>query len=194
MVRAPNLWALLLAGLLLAPPAGALAQGSLEALMQDFANVRERQASFVEERRLGVLDAPLITEGTLSYQAPDHLVRQDLMPDPALYSLEGDRLRVVVDDQERIIALDQAPALRSLFEPFRALFAGDTAALERAFEVSYTGDREDWALTLVPRPESAGAELLAEIDIAGAGTLVQEVTLRERDGDETLMRLSPASL
>lgn len=193
MKRSPGVWVFLLAGLLLVPSTGALADGSLEQLMRDLASVRERQARFVEERRLEILDAPLVTEGTLSYQAPDRLIRQDLTPDPALYSLEGDRLRVVAGDQERIIALDQQPALRSTFEPFLALFAGDTEALERAFEVSYAGDEQAWHLTLVPRPGSAGYAPLAEIDVAGAGDVVQEVILRERDGDETVMRLSPTS-
>ena len=164
--------------------------GSLEALMADLAKVETRQARFVEERTLGILDEKLITEGTLSYQAPDELIRQDLLPDPALYAIEGDRLRIEIDDQVRVVALDQEPLLAAMIMPFRAIFAGDLKALRTEFDPAYAEDGDQWTVTLAPNPTSPSRHFLDRIEIVGAGLDVRRLDVIEQGGDVSRMTLT----
>jgi outer membrane lipoprotein-sorting protein len=166
--------------------------GSLETLMADLARVEERQARFVEERTLGILDETLITEGTLTYQAPDRLIRQDLLPEPALYAVDGDTLTIVVDGHERVVALDQEPALQALITPFRALFAGDLAALKSLFDPAYQEDGKRWTVTLAPNAGSPSGRFLDRIEITGEGQTVKRMDVIEQGGDRSSMRLDPA--
>lgn len=163
--------------------------GSLEALMADLAEVDEQNARFVEERTVGILDETLVTEGTLSYQAPDRLLRQDLLPDPAIYDLDGNRLRIVIDDEERVMALDQEPLLQAMIAPFRAILAGDLTALEASFDLAYADNNDRWKLTLTPKPASVSRPFLERIDIMGTARTVQRMDVHERDGDRSSMHL-----
>lgn len=171
---------------------GAVA-GSLETLMADLAKVKERYARFVEERTLGILDETLITEGTLAYQAPDQLIRQDLLPDSAVYAINGDQLRIMIDDNEQIVSLDQEPMLAALVLPFRAMFAGDIAALKAMFDPAYTEDGDDWIVTLKPKPSSPTRPFLNRIEIVGRDLNVLRMDVHEQGGDLSSMVLEPVT-
>jgi outer membrane lipoprotein-sorting protein len=183
-----RLSAALLATLVLAGKANA---GSLEDLMAVLAAVEERRACFVEERTLGILDELMVTEGTFFYKAPDRLMRQDLLPDAALYALEGDRLDILIDGEEHTLSLDQEPMIQALIAPFRAVFAGDLETLRGSFDVSYADSAGGWALTLKPRAGTSAAQLMTAMTIRGADGRIQRLETKERSGDQSVMRLEP---
>ncbi len=182
-------WPAALLGVFFLTMQGALA-GSLEELMADLAKVEERHARFVEKRTLGILDEVLITEGTLSYQAPDRLIRQDLLPDPAVYAIEGDQLRITIDGKEQVLSLDQEPMLAAMVTPFRAMFAGDEQALRTMFDPHYAEDGDRWTVTLTPKPSSPSKAFLDRIEIVGKNAAVERMDVHERDGDLSSMTLS----
>ena len=157
--------------------------------MADLARVEQRHARFVEERTIGILDEPLVTEGTLAYQAPDELIRQDLLPDPALYAIEGDRLRIVIDDEERVLALDQEPLLNAMVTPFLAILAGDEATLKSLFELAYTEEGDAWTVTLTPKPSTTSRPFLDRIEIRGTDVSVLRMDVFEHGGDVSRMHL-----
>jgi hypothetical protein len=161
--------------------------------MADLAKVEERHARFVEERTLGILDETLVTEGTLTYLAPDHLTRQDLLPDPAVYAIDGDRLAIVVDGQEEVLDLGQEPALKAMVTPFRALFAGDLASLETMFEPAYAEEGDRWTVTLTPTSDSPAGHVINRIEITGRKQDVERMEVYETGGDRSTMRLEPIS-
>ena len=165
--------------------------GSLETLLADLAEVEERYARFVEKRTLGILDETLVTEGTLAYQAPDQLIRQDLLPDSAVYAIEGNQLRIVIDDNEQVLSLDQEPMLAALVLPFRAMFAGDVAAIQAMFDPSYAEQGEEWMVTLKPKPSSPTRPFLERIEITGKDRIVLRMDVHEHGGDLSSMTLEP---
>ncbi len=167
--------------------------GSLDDLMNVLAGVEARRARFVEERSIGVLDQPLVTEGTFAFDAPDRLTRQDLTPAPALYTLDGDRLEIVIDGEERTLSLDQEPVVQALVAPFRAVFAGDLGMLEESFDVAYADDGGGWKLTLKPKTGSPARRFLEVVTVSGAGEHVERIETRERGGDRSVMRLEPVT-
>ncbi len=179
------------AALLLTATHGHATAGSLEGLMADLARIEERHARFVEERTLGVLDERLVTEGTLTFEAPDVLIRQDLLPEPAVYAIEGNRLRIVIDGEEQLLALDQEPLLEAMVMPFRAIFAGDLEALKTMFDPAYAEDDDRWTVTLAPKPSSPSRPFLDRIEISGRGSTVLQMDVHEKGGDLSQMQLEP---
>ena len=160
--------------------------------MADLARVEERHARFVEERTLGILDETLVTEGTLTYQAPDRLIRQDLLPDPAVYAIDGDRLSIVIDGKERVLALDQEPLLQAMVTPFRAILAGDLPTLTSMFDPAYTEDGDRWTVTLTPTSSSPSRHFLDRIEITGKSLNVLRMDVYEQGGDRSSLRLEQA--
>jgi outer membrane lipoprotein-sorting protein len=182
----------LAAGLALASSVAAADGFTVASLLGQLAAVESAQARFTEERRMALLDEPLITEGTLSYEAPDRLIRQDLAPKAALYEIDAEGVTVVSDGQELRLALRDEPVLQASIGPLLAALAGDVARLERDFALAVQGSANDWTMTLEPKTAEL-QEILASITLGGQAGQIQRIDMQEDDGDEVLMRLTYAA-
>ncbi len=183
-VRARRLTGLVL--LLCVLPAGADQDWTLERLLGGFAQTREARASFVERKRVAVLDRPLISAGELRFEAPDRLEKRTLRPKPERLRVEGDRLSL--ERGERSIELDlrSYPEIAAFVESIRGTLAGDRGALERYYRMRLEGNRSSWALTLTPR-SGAMAALVARVRIAGKRAEISVIEIVQANGDQTLM-------
>lgn len=148
-------------------------------------------ARFEEERHLSFLDRPLRSSGTLSFNPPDVLIKQTLVPEPGLARIEGDELTIADASGERRIPLDADPLIRAYVAPFRALLAGDRAALERHFEVATDAAPRGWSMTLTPR-EEAVAERLERVEVSGGDARIERIEIHEEGGDRSVLTLSEA--
>ena len=180
--------------LLLAPPlthADTIASGSgIEQLMSLLAQQRPGEAVFREEKYLSVLTQPLTSSGELIYDAPDHLEERTLTPRAQSVVLDHGVLSMRVGSHTRTLRLADYPQLAPLIDSIRATLAGDRASLERVFNVEYSGDLDHWQLHLTPR-DSKVSTTLAQIDLGGERAAVREVQVRQRDGDRSIMHITP---
>ena len=85
------------------------------------------------------------------YDAPGRLEKRTKEPRPETLLLEGNVLTVQRRGQTRVLDLKAYPTILPLVESMRAVLAGDSSALERAFTVEFAGSLSHWMLTLVPR-------------------------------------------
>ena len=162
--------------------------GALDQVMSLFAQRRHAEASFTEQRFLSVLKQPINSSGRLLYEAPDHLEQRTLTPRPQSVVLDHGVLSMKLGNRSRTLRLADYPQLAPLIDSIRATLAGDRAQLERTFSLSFSGDAEHWQLHLTPRdPQS----VLTQIDLSGARAAVSEVRMQQRDGDHSVMQLSP---
>jgi len=74
---------------------------------------------------------------------------------------------------------------------FLAVLQGDSSGLQRDFELSLSGDAQNWKLTLVPRSMLL-KQVFNQINITGAA-LVQSIELLETQGDSTLLRMQDST-
>jgi hypothetical protein len=164
------------------------AGAGLTDLMQRFAERRHGRAAFVERQYLRVLDRPLESSGELFFSAPDRLEKRTLKPKPESLLLEKGTLSVQRGGRNYTIAARDFPQVAALVDGIRATLAGDLAALELAYTLTYEPVGEDWTLTLVPRASKAAA-LIARMRIAGHLDAVREVTVLRANGDRSVMTI-----
>jgi hypothetical protein len=164
------------------------AGAGLTDLMQRFAERRHGHAAFVERQYLRVLDRPLESSGELFFTAPDRLETRTLKPKPESLLLEKGTLSVQRGGRNYTIAARDYPQVAALVDGIRATLAGDLAALELAYTLTYEPVGDDWTLTLVPRASKAAA-LIAQMRIAGHLDAVREVTVLRANGDRSVMTI-----
>jgi hypothetical protein len=164
-------------------------QAGLDEVMAVLAQRRHAEATFTEEKYLSVLKQPLRSSGRLIYQAPDHLEERTLTPRPQSLVLDHGLLSMKLGGRSRTLRLADYPQLAPLIDSIRATLAGDRAALERTFQLAFSGDLAHWQLQLTPRDAQS---LLTQIDLSGARDAVSEVRMRQRDGDQSIMRIAAA--
>jgi hypothetical protein len=166
---------------------------TLPELLNSMATVEARQASFVEQRNISLLDKPLVISGTLSYRRPDFLERRTEAPTRELMSVSGDRLTIEWPDrhEQRTLSLNSNPTLWAFVESIRATLAGDRATLERFYWTTLSGDARRWTLTLEPRVASVAARVKSII-LTGGGNVIGRVEVLEENGDRSVMDIKVA--
>lgn len=192
----PSRRRLLALALALAPAAG-LAQGprratppTLEALLAHFASTPGLHARFHEEKRLSVLAVPLVSDGTLDFAPPGRLVRRTTSPDVSVVLVDGRELRFGDARGQQRIDLDAQPVVRQFIDGFVAIVAGDRAALDRTYASEFRpGAGDAWELTLRPRSGPV-QRAFRDIVLRGHGFLLERMTIRETNGDETATTFS----
>lgn len=170
-----------------AAPALAL---DLPELMSLLAQRRSGEARFVEQRFVSVLDRSLQYTGTLSFTAPDRLVRITLTPRPESFEVQGNQLTLERGGRKREMALDAQPELAAMVTAMRGTLAGDADALQRHFKPSVGGTRSAWHLTLVPL-ENRLLGVVREVRIEGRLSDMRMVEIQLADGDRSVMTIEP---
>jgi hypothetical protein len=162
----------------------------LPQLMQSLAQVQTAQGKFVERKFLSVLNKPLESSGTISFQAPGHLEKHTLAPKAE--DLVLDQGVLTIDSKarniRRTLVLQEYPAVWAFVESIRSTLAGDQATLERFYMIRLEGDAAKWRMQLLPL-EQRTREMVREIVIAGHGNRVTSIEMSESNGDHSTMKV-----
>jgi outer membrane lipoprotein-sorting protein len=171
-------------GTALADDAGA----TLSQLMQRLAKRHHGHATFIERQFIAILDRPLESSGELFYDAPDRLEKRTLAPKAESLVLDKGTLSVQRGTRRYALALKDYPQVAPFIDSIRATLAGDLAALEHTYAVSYEGGAGGWTLVLVPQ-EAKLAALIARIRMTGSEGVISEFTVERADGDRSVMTI-----
>jgi outer membrane lipoprotein-sorting protein len=164
---------------------GAQAPATLDELLRRFHEVEGLECRFREEKRIALLSAPIVTEGTLHYARPGRLVRRLSGPSVQVVLVDGSRLRMRDGDRVETIDLASQPVVRSFVDTFGQLLAGDRAGLERSYRIEYAIDEGTrWTLTLRPRASPLD-RFVREIRFEGEGLSLRTMVMVEVNGDVT---------
>ncbi len=178
---------LLLALLCAAAPAWAF---DVPELMGLLAKQKQGEATFTEQRFVRGVDGPLAASGTLSFSAPDQLVRRTLSPRPETMAVDGNTLTLSRGGRTRTMPLDSVPELLGLVEAMRATLGGNSTVLQRYFGMELTGSAKEWALDLTPTDGRLSSQLAALRMVGRAGEVLG-IEMEFRGGDRSVMTIVP---
>jgi len=176
----------------LAPSAAHAQAFDLGALMTLLGRTRSGEATFVETRRIELLDRTLQSSGRLSFKAPDSFVRETLKPRHEKLAVDGNTLTMSLGDRTRTMQLDAAPEAAVIVEAIRGTLTGNRATLERLFETTVSGDASAWMLKLVPRDLRLRGQVSA-VQVSGREVVAREVMVQLADGDRSVMTIEPVA-
>ena len=181
------------AGALVLAPREARAEAfDLAALMSLLGRVKSGEATFVETRRIEMLDRTLQTSGRLSFKAPDSFVRETLKPSHEKLAVDGNTLTMSMGQRSRTMQLDASPEAAVIVEAIRGTLTGNRATLERLFETTVSGDAHAWTLKLVPRDLRLRGQVSA-VQVSGREGAAREVQVQLADGDRSVMTIEPVA-
>jgi outer membrane lipoprotein-sorting protein len=163
--------------------------GALTALL---GRAKSGEATFVETRRIEMLDRTLHSSGRLSFKAPDSFVRETLKPRHEKLVVDGNTLTMSMGERSRTMQLDASPEAAVIVEAIRGTLTGNRATLERLFETTVSGDARAWTLKLVPRDLRLRGQVSA-VQVSGREALAREVQVQLADGDRSVMTIEPVA-
>lgn len=188
-------WHVLAAVLAAFPAHGAKDQTgsvSLDQLMANLRSIRHVEARYIEHRYLHALRAPLVTRGTLRFDAPDYLEKAT---DPAA---DGSSDRLAINGNQLtihrgagapiVLRLAEYPEVGVLVESIRATLSGNGEALRRIFDITLSGTLSEWQLVLQPH-DARQRDVLQWMRISGFGERITAIDTRDSDGDRSEMSI-----
>ncbi|AQV98100.1 acyltransferase [Cupriavidus necator] len=184
------------ATLVLATPSGAAAPPGpaafgVDQLMSTLAQRKSGRVLFTETKYLAILDKPVQSSGELRFTAPDHLEKRTLSPKAENLVLDGDMLTVERDGKRYTMPLQNYPEIAAFIESIRATLAGNRDTLERYYKLGLEGRASRWTLTLTPA-DSRMAAAVSQVRIDGRHDALDQVEIRQADGDRSVMKIRPA--
>ncbi len=167
---------------------------SVQQLMQTLAQVHHAEGKFTERKYLSVLNRPLESSGTLSFQSPGHLEKHTLTPKVESLVLEQGVLSIdsKARNIKRTLVLQEYPAIWAFVESIRSTLAGDLPTLQRFYNIELSGDAAHWKMRLLPS-EKQTREVIREIRIAGHGNWLDSIETFESNGDHALMKVTESA-
>ncbi len=168
----------------------ATAAFDIGALTNLLGRVRSGEATFVEQRRVEMLDRTLVSSGRLSFRAPDSFVRETLKPRREKLAVDGNSVTMSIGDRSRTMALDASPEASVIVEALRGTLTGNRETLERLFEARVSGNADQWSLELVPRDLRLRGQV-ASVRVSGRESVAREVLVLLADGDRSTMTIEP---
>lgn len=166
----------------------AWAEWTVDALMQQLARHPTGQARFTETKTIAMLDAPVVSSGTLFYGPPNRLEKNTLKPKPESMILERERLTVVRDGKKHELRLNQYPEVTSIVEAVRGTLMGNQALLRQYYGLQLSGSEANWRLVLTPADERT-QRWVTQILISGKRNMISTIETLQSDGDRSLMSI-----
>ena len=163
----------------------------LRPLMRELAQVHSASATFTERETLQMLNAPLVTSGTLTYLAPAYVRKRTLAPIPEDFVLDHGQVTLTggPQNQTHVFSLADDPRIGGLVEGIRATLAGDLPALGRFYTMRLTGNAANWQLLL--QPKDAGlAHFIKWILILGSQNRIHAIDTASSNGDHSEMGIA----
>lgn len=159
-------------------------------LMDMMAKVERSSVAFEETKHVAALTTSLVRRGTLRYVRPDQMQMHVEEPYFERLSVTGERLTIENRKGKRQLDLSTQPAVAAWIESLRATLSGDLTALNRYYRVQLSGQRSGWKLELRPLERNL-ADVVQQVEISGAQAQLARIAIEERQGDRTVLVLSP---
>jgi outer membrane lipoprotein-sorting protein len=176
-----------------APPA-AKAPADVDALLAGLAKAPGLYAHFREEKHITVLQAPLISEGSLYFTPPSRFARHAEKPLKSVMIIDGNQLQFGNADGQESMNLAANPVARLFADAFVMLLSGNRAGLEKIFKMQLLPKPDGtWKLVLTPRVAPMD-KLIKELELRGRGLGLDELDVREANGDWTRTAFSDVDL
>jgi len=161
----------------------------LQQLSDQLAKPDVIHGSFIQEKHLRALPQPLTSKGTFVLAKKHGLLWLLKTPLQQDYRINDKGISRRDANGWQLLPGKSAGAEQNRL--FLAVLQGDSSGLTRDFELSLSGDAQDWKLTLIPRSMLL-KQVFNQINITG-GELVHSIELLETQGDSTLLRMQDST-
>jgi len=144
------------------------------------------RGDFLQEKHIRGLPQPLISQGRFTLAAGKGLLWHLTAPIKRHLRITEEGVAHQAGNEWRLQPVQKNRQTRL----FLAVLRGDSAELQKQFELALSGDEQHWQLTLTPK-SAILQQIFTSIQISG-GALVSTIELIETSGERTVIKLLEA--
>jgi len=154
-------------------------------LARRFADVKTMRADFRDEKRIVLMEEPLVSQGRILYLRPDR-IRQDIeRPSRQTLVIAGNRMSIRQHDlgKEQRFDVDSNPMMKAIVQNILLVLSGQVDRMVGQYRCLLTRDDEAYHLELTPLKEPM-SKVMKSIRVAiGRDMKMREVVMEEAGGD-----------
>lgn len=151
-------------------------------------------STFVQTRTLPGFSAPLVSHGIMRFDQTHGFHWEITSPYHYVFEMNGRQAREQLPDGSvRHLDPDQTPWLAAVEHIFISALAGNTADLQRYFEITATPAGKGRQVTLTPKPGPMANAIVSIQVTESAPGHPQRLVIRETSGGRMDIRFSPVS-
>ncbi|MBN8885287.1 MAG: outer membrane lipoprotein carrier protein LolA [Rudaea sp.] len=144
---------------------------------------------YVEARFSKMLKKPMQLRGELRYEGFGTLGKRVEAPYQEITTIANGTVEVKREGRSpQQFSLSRSPELSALIVGISGILGGDATELYRHFAIVKSGGTASWRLILRPRSPQL-AKQLEDLIVDGGNAGIHCITMREADGDSSVMRL-----
>ena len=185
--------------MLLMPVANAAGNSwTVKRLMWELSQVSYARLNFVETRQSMFLSTDMVIEGNIEYRAPDYIEKVTVSPMSEKILVDGDTMLVekltYSRDHDAVVetkhySIESHPVLKATVGSIRYILAGNSEMLGEYYEMSISGQCENWTLELTPRTVEI-SDYAQKIILSGNESSILKYVTIQAYGDESVMTLT----
>ena len=157
---------------------------SLAKLQQQLMQQPVLRGTFVQTKHLHLFSAPLISKGEFLIAKEQGLIWDQKEPFPVLLILTQDKLiQSFPGAAPEVMSAQQNPMAFYFSSIFLSLFQGDSEALEKEFNLTFSANNPQWQLILTPKNAPLN-KVFEKIEIQG-DAYIERISLIEIRKDKT---------
>lgn len=157
-------------------------------IMANLGKQTKKHFHFVQEKKLAILDKPLITEGELLLDK-NNVVTWDIQKPYSLrYILTPDTIREIDTQGERTLQTGQNPIAAALTQAMASTFSGQWQDENELATIAATGTLDNWQLLITPQAAEL-KPLIKTLFVTGSDSNIASVVIAESNGDTTTIHL-----
>lgn len=148
----------------------------------------QKHFHFVQEKKLAILDKPLITEGELLLGDHNTVTWDIQKPYSLRYILTPDTIREIDAQGERTLQTGQNPIAAALTQAMTSTFSGQWQNSDALATITATGTLDSWQLLITPQAAEL-QPLIKTLSVAGSNGNIASIVIAESNGDSTAIYL-----
>lgn len=166
-------------------------------ILAGLAKQPQKHFHFVQEKKLSMLDKPLVTEGELLLEqnpsSKSSTVTWDIQkPYTLRYILTPDTIREIDAQGERTLQISQNPIAAAMTQAMSSTFSGQWQDNNSLASIVATGTLSDWQLLITPQAAEL-QPLIKTLAVTGKDGVIASIVIAESNGDSTTIHLLPVS-
>ena len=163
---------------------------TFDQVLQLRAEVQQAEATFTQSQFLVSLTEPIISKGTMRYEAPTFVEMTVKEPRFEQFIFDGNRLEIRSGERPEVrsIRANKQSVLAVFLGALTSMLAGNQDNIDQNFTRAFSVDGEKWLLHLKPKLKKIQRRV-SRVEFGGALGVVDRVSLVMKNGNQTIIRI-----
>lgn len=161
----------------------------MEMLTQQAASMRCMNCRFTQQKTMAMLAEPTVSEGLMSYNAPDKMRWEYTSPYSFALLVDGEKITKITDGNEEVLDAKSGRIYQGIVNIIMSSATGQKLFDKSMFDVAITDDGEFWRAEMKPKKHNMKRMFsLLTFYFGKDNNIISKVEMTEAGGDVTTIQ------